>query len=147
MVASSNKHDVAISLLLKNKAISAEFFDYLQQNEYFFQNRTVDVENFKLMERRKIFMQMNESYVSALIPLGIYFEKNNTPLLMSEFVLDKGSIYIFSDENMNKVITWYSSSNVNRKKINSINEECLVKGHTPMNYESYNYSSQNAFEI
>lgn len=145
MVANSNKHDIAISLLLESKEISTKFFDYLLDDEYFFQNRMVHLDNFKLMHRRKVFMQMNKSYVSALVPLGEYFEENNEPLLMSEFVLNKGSVYVFSDADMSKVIAWYSNPNVDKDRINLVNEDAIAKGHTPTNHEVYNYPNNSDF--
>lgn len=141
MVVISDKHDTAISLLHENSELSRKFLHKLLQDEYFFQCRTVEADEYKLMQRRKRAMQMNTTYISALIPLGEYFKQNEEPLILSQFVISGDSIMMYSNVGMTKVIAWYNNPNYNKEKVIRLNEEYKKQGSALMNYEIFNHSA------
>ena len=139
MVASSNKHDIIFSQLREDKELSKQTLPCLKRQEYFFDSMPIDEDNFNLMVRRKKAMQMVEGYLSTLVHLGEYFENNNRPLLLGQFILNEHTVFVYYDWDSNKIISWFNNPTFNKEKLLLINEECLAKGHTPMSYESYNY--------
>lgn len=143
MVVISDKHDTAISLLNENDELSRKFFHKLLEDEYFFQCRTVDADEYKLMQKRKKAMQMNAAYMSALIPLGKYFEENNEPLILSQFVISGNSIMMYSNAEMTEVITWYNNPNYSKEKVIRLNEHYEEKNIGLINYEVHNHSAKN----
>ena len=142
MVASSNKHDIIFSQLSEDKELSKQMLPFLKRQEYFFDSMPVNKDNFNLMVSRKKAMQGVDGYSSTLIHLGEYFENNNQPLLLGQFILDEHTVFVYYNWDSNTIISWFNNPAFNKEKLLLINEECLAKGHTPTEYESYNFSSQ-----
>lgn len=141
MVASFNKHDLIFSQLSEDKELSKQMLPCLKRQEYFFDSMPIDKDNYNLMVRRKRAMQMVEGYLSTLIHLEEYFEKNNQPLLLGQFILDEHTVFVYYDWDLNKIISWFNNPSFNKKKLIELNKHYEEKGVALMDYEVYNYSS------